>query len=308
MLLCFLCVFLKYCLTAPDTYIIICMVIGFFELKGDMLRQVWARMGDFMNTAIKFDMHCHTKEGSLDGKLPIAEYIRLLKSDGFGGMLITDHDSYNGYRYYRDNLKDKIHDFVVLKGIEYDTIDAGHILVILPENVKLVLMECRWLPVKLLIDVVHRHGGILGPAHPCGERHISYARTRAYRKNPDITARFDFIEAFNACETSDSNMSARRLAFRYRLPMLGGSDSHCSDCAGTAYTGFQESISTESGLIDYIKARKPLDYGGTRYEGTVKDKLGIFNHVLVEGFWFYNRFASLYRGLKRRAALAALKQ
>ena len=51
-------------------------------------------------------------------------------------MLVTDHDSYNGFRNYRDNLKNKINDFVVLKGIEYDTIDAGHILVILPENVK----------------------------------------------------------------------------------------------------------------------------------------------------------------------------
>ena len=41
--------------------------------------------------------------------------------------------------------------------------------------------------------------------------------------------------------------------------------------------------------------------------GIVKEKIGVLNHVLVEGFWFYNRFASLYRGHKRRAALALLK-
>lgn len=34
---------------------------------------------------MKFDMHCHTQEGSLDGKIPVAEYIRLLKAKGFGG-------------------------------------------------------------------------------------------------------------------------------------------------------------------------------------------------------------------------------
>ena len=28
---------------------------------------------------MKFDMHCHTKEGSLDGKVMIEEYIRQLK-------------------------------------------------------------------------------------------------------------------------------------------------------------------------------------------------------------------------------------
>ena len=90
---------------------------------------------------MKFDLHCHTQEGSLDGKLPIAEYIRLLQEKGYDGMLVTDHNSYKGYRAYRDKLKEKLHNFVVLKGIEYDTIDAGHILVIMPEQVKLKLLE-----------------------------------------------------------------------------------------------------------------------------------------------------------------------
>lgn len=44
---------------------------------------------------MKIDMHCHTKEGSIDGKVPIDEYITLLKQKGFGGMLVTDHDSYS---------------------------------------------------------------------------------------------------------------------------------------------------------------------------------------------------------------------
>lgn len=255
---------------------------------------------------MKFDMHCHTKEGSLDGKIPVSEYIRLLKTQGFNGMLITDHDSYNGFRAYRDTLKDKMEDFTVLKGIEYDTIDAGHILVILPENVKLLLMECRGLPVRLLQEIVHRHGGILGPAHPCGERHLSITRTRAYKKNPDIMMHFDFLEAFNACESQQSNMGARRLAFQYGLPMFGGSDSHHADCIGTAYTEFNEPILKESDLINYIKEKKETHYGGEYYQGTVKGKIGIFNHVLIEGFWFYNHFASFCRHHKRKNALSLL--
>lgn len=260
-----------------------------------------------MKNEIKFDMHCHTKEGSPDGRLPIEEYIKILQSQGYSGMLVTDHDSYNGYRYYRDNLKEKTKNFTVLKGIEYDTIDAGHILVILPEKEKLILMECRGLPVRLLIDIVHRHGGILGPAHPCGERHLSFTRTRAYKKNPDILKSFDFLEAFNPCETPEANMKSRQLASQYNLPMLGGSDSHCAACVGTAYTAFKKEISSETELIHYIKKKRPTTYGGTYYQGTVKERLGIFNHVLVEGFWFYNRFASLYRRHKRLKALSLLK-
>ena len=86
---------------------------------------------------VKFDMHCHTKEGSLDGKVEIEEYIRILKEKGYQGMLVSDHNSYNGYRYWRDHIKGKKYtDFVVLKGIEYDTNNAGHFLVILPGRCK----------------------------------------------------------------------------------------------------------------------------------------------------------------------------
>ena len=46
---------------------------------------------------VKFDMHCHTKEGSLDGKVEIGVYIRRLQKQGFSGMLVTDHNSYDGY-------------------------------------------------------------------------------------------------------------------------------------------------------------------------------------------------------------------
>ena len=118
---------------------------------------------------MKLDMHCHVKEGSIDSKVSLDEYITKLKQEGFDGMLITDHDTYKGYRHWKYNMKGKVHeDFVVLKGIEYDTRDAGHIICIMPEGVKMRLLELRGMRVANLIDFVHRHGGILGPAHPCG--------------------------------------------------------------------------------------------------------------------------------------------
>ena len=35
---------------------------------------------------MKFDMHCHTKEGSMDGKVPIDDFIAELIRKGFDGM------------------------------------------------------------------------------------------------------------------------------------------------------------------------------------------------------------------------------
>ena len=56
---------------------------------------------------MKLDMHCHTKEGSPDGKLELLENISILKQKGYQGMLITDHNSYKAYRYYKNVRKSR---------------------------------------------------------------------------------------------------------------------------------------------------------------------------------------------------------
>lgn len=253
---------------------------------------------------MKFDMHCHTKEGSMDSKLPIDQYIELLKAEGFKGMLVTDHNSYKGYQAWKKNIEGKKHtDFTVLKGIEYDTIDAGHILIIMPEDVKLGLLEMRGLPVRILIDIVHKNGGILGPAHPCGERYLSILKTKRKKSKADIMRKFDFVEIFNACEAQESNQGAQELANQYQKPGFGGSDSHKADCVGTAYTKLPDSVRTESDLIKYVKSAEAIACGGRLYNHTTKDKLGKWNHVLVESFFIYNKVAGLYRFRRRRMEL-----
>lgn len=37
---------------------------------------------------MKLDMHCHVKEGSVDSKVSLDEYITKLKANGFDGMLL----------------------------------------------------------------------------------------------------------------------------------------------------------------------------------------------------------------------------
>lgn len=253
---------------------------------------------------MKLDMHCHTKEGSPDGKIPLLENIELLKNKGFQGMLISDHNSYKAYRYYK-NLPDKPQDFTVLCGIEYDTLDAGHILVIMPSGIYPKLMELRGLPVFLLIEIVHLYGGILGPAHPCGEKFLSIFNTRLGKKSFEkLIKRFDFIETFNSCEEDASNELAASLARKYHLPEFGGSDSHKPDCVGLGYTILQQSIQTENDLIQYITAGLPVKSGGTHYQYTTKQKLGKANNILIYSFWFYNKFLALFRTKARNLELA----
>lgn len=103
----------------------------------------------------KYDLHCHTKEGSPDGKVSIFEYAAILKQKGFDGMLMTDHDSYLAYYKYKQFPEKQIKDFYVSREIEYDTVDHGHFSVILPEHIRLKLLEALGSQLKDLIKIMH---------------------------------------------------------------------------------------------------------------------------------------------------------
>lgn len=258
---------------------------------------------------MRFDMHCHTKEGSLDGKVPIAEYAAILKEKGYDGMLVSDHDSYRGYREWAKTHEDGFEgDFLVLKGVEYDTIDAGHILVIMPESARLKILELRGLPVLFLIEIVHRNGGILGPAHPCGEKYLSIMNTRKHRNRMAVMNQFDFLEGFNACESCESNARAMEIADKYGKAVFGGSDAHKADCVGLGYTDFRGRITCESDLIRQVRelGREACVCGGEYYAHTTKSRIGRVNNVLVGSFWCYNRLASMMRHGKRKRELGKL--
>ncbi len=249
---------------------------------------------------MKLDMHCHIKEGSIDSKVSLDEYINRLKEKGYDGMLITDHDTYGGYRYWKNHMKNKVHmDFIVLKGIEYDTCDGGHIICIMPEGVKMRLLEIRGLPVAALIDFVHRHGGVLGPAHPCGEKYMSFSRTKRYFTNPELMKRFDFLETFNACESKESNAAAMWLADKYKKPGIGGSDAHKLECAGMAYTILPEDVTSETELIQVIRKKEGMEADGDYYTKTTREKMGRAGKLLAYSFWFYNKGGALLKRRKR---------
>ena len=50
---------------------------------------------------MKIDMHCHVKEGSVDSRVSVEEYITILKEKGFQGMVITDHNTLLERTYQR---------------------------------------------------------------------------------------------------------------------------------------------------------------------------------------------------------------
>ena len=254
---------------------------------------------------MKFDLHCHTKAGSIDGRVSLSRYIELLKEQGFSGMLVTDHDSYKGYRQWKED-EGSADDFVVLEGVEYDTKDAGHILVILPDGCNLDVLQLRGLKLETLIDLVHHYGGILGPSHPFGSKSSSLMHFRKIRRLPQILKEFDFIEGFNACDNQASNYLAQKMAEFLNKPCTAGSDSHSESCVGSAYTEFTAEITCNNDLIEAIRQRKIAGIGGISRSDSLRTK--VKNHTIpVWLFRTYNRLVGISLTLKRRRKLRVHK-
>lgn len=222
---------------------------------------------------MKFDLHCHTKIGSIDSKVSLETYARVLKSKGFSGMMISDHDSYKGCHQW-DRLKTlpQFRDFTVIKGVEYDTQDAGHFLVVMPDGVELGVLRIRGMKLHRLLKLVHNHNGILGPAHPYGVRSSSAMLFKTLARNPKLIHQFDFVEVFNTCESPLSNVLARKMASKYGKPGIGGSDAHEEKYLGMAFTEIDGHIKTNNDFINAIKTYRVVDCGGVERGITRKSK------------------------------------
>lgn len=244
---------------------------------------------------MKYDLHNHCKEGSVDAKISIFDLARKLKRLGFDGMLISDHNSYNGYRAYMASpeKRKELDDFTVLKGIEYDSADGGHVLVILPEKVELPVLEIRGMGFKKLAALVHSKGGIIGAAHPYGTGYFAIANTWLYKKDPSIMEEFDFVEAYNSGLKRWRNRKARALALEWDKPMTSGSDTHTDLVAGTAYTKTEEKIKTTDDLISYIKNKKATRPIGVVYPGILKKGNPSTIQLGIWGYFLWNKTLAL---------------
>lgn len=240
---------------------------------------------------MKFDLHCHTKEGSLDSKVPVAEFANKFRMLGFDGFMISDHNSYRGCHEWDRLCKDpdykRLTDSItVIRGIEYDTKDAGHILVIMPDKVYLKILRFRGMRCRHLIRMVHALGGILGPAHPFG---VATSSAMGFKQmEMSLLRHFDFIEAFNTCEFPLSNKLAAELAENYRKPTFAGSDAHVAEYIGMACTEIDAEIKCNNDLIRAVKDGAAFRALGEERSVTKKAKRK--EHWIGRaGFAIYNR-------------------
>lgn len=220
---------------------------------------------------MKFDLHCHTKEGSFDSNVSVEEFARRFMKLGYDGFMIADHNSYRGCKAWDEIADDpQYENFTVIRGMEYDTKDAGHILVVMPDGVYLPILKIRGMKCRRLITLVHVLGGVLGPAHPFG---VATSSMMGFKKmSPHHLKHMDFIETFNTCESKESNDLAYALAGKYHLPGTGGSDAHVTDYIGMAWTEILHPIHCNNDFIQAMKRHATVEAGGRERKQTRKGR------------------------------------
>ena len=197
---------------------------------------------------LKMDLHIHSQY-SEDASGSPKEIMKLLKKKGLHGMAITDHNSIKGSL---EALKLKTKDFVIIPGLEISTID-GHILALgLKEDVD------RNLSVEETVEQILDKGGM--PIVPHLFRKMSGIKKE---KLELIYKKIPAMEVFNGCSLPKTNIKTAKIAKKYKLGGIGGSDAHNPLYAGYGYTTIDSTNKSIDTILSEINKKETWGEGIT---------------------------------------------
>ena len=201
---------------------------------------------------LRFDMHVHTT-ASPDAHTRREDLPRIIKNRNLDGVAITEHD-----RFVPVNLPDAL----ILPGVEISSLQ-GHVIGLGIEEA----VEPR-LTGDETIRRIHDLGGLAIVPHP-------YDPVCECIKIAKLSERPDAVETVNADALSFhiSNWLARKDAREFKLPEVGGSDSHIPQTIGDAYTVIDSPSTNLKDVLDAIRAGKVRPEGKATSIGNKLRKL-----------------------------------
>lgn len=223
------------------------------------------------------DLHCHTREHSFDGQVAGFTIIQRLRSLGFDGVVFTDHNnvwSDEELAALREvcELPDE---FVLLSGQEVHTgregMSIGDMLVYGPKESIPEYTEPRE-----VIRMAKEAGGFCIAPHP-GARSVGLGESLG--DFPVLAA-----EVWNGRYGARVAVESVRLAEKYDIPAIGGSDTHKPGDIGGGGTIFPELPTSFQHIQQMIHARtiKPWRPGPIARAGRWFDDLRSKNDTEAE--------------------------
>src|SRR3990170_4009611 len=186
---------------------------------------------------VKADLHVHSTYSS-DSIITPKELVFYARKRGLNAVAVTDHNQVEGARKIAGET-----DFLIIPGTEVSSRD-GHIVGL---NVNEVIP--RGLSADETVDRIHRAGGVAIACHPFALFKGSIGQ--------HVTAKFDAVETINASSFPfrSASSKAEKLAERFGLPRVAGTDAHYGPVIGCAYTVIDSDPNVEAILDAIVKGR-----------------------------------------------------
>lgn len=222
-----------------------------------------------------FEIHCHTSESSICGKVDAKDVVKIHKNAGFEGICITDH--YNDY-HYRDRFDKNPENFLygyriareygeeiglkVFLGVEYRFSDTPNDYILLGISEDFIINNPLVHQLSLKNFRLHHmpKNSYLIQAHPMrdGQKLIDYKL-------------LDAMEALNGNGRHNSrNDKVKQYALDKNLAITSGSDFHREEDIGNSPMKFQNEINNSIQLINEIKSgRYELIDNTSEFKGQV---------------------------------------
>ncbi|MBO5064655.1 MAG: PHP domain-containing protein [Clostridia bacterium] len=210
----------------------------------------------------KYEIHCHTKEVSRCGQLPVEELIKKYKEAGYSGIVLTDHYSPMTFdlpdffskkkaidHYLRAwRIAEQYNDesFAVLLGMElrfYATVN-DYLVYGITEQMLYELPFLLPLYIKKASKLLRERGCLFLQAHPF--------RNLITRADPKY---LDGVEVFNGKADEEANKNSEKWAKEINTPVrTSGSDCHRESGVGLGGIITAERIKTNEDLIKILKS------------------------------------------------------
>ena len=178
---------------------------------------------------MKIDLHCHTIFS--DGIDTPERMVARAKAVGLDGIAITDHDTIAGWKRAIDAGKRL--GCVVIPGKEMKirngkTVVGELLALFINEDIKINQVVA----LEEIIDKIREQDGVAAVPHP-----FDWFRKSSLIdiiEHDDI--KIDAIESINGRNRGVSNAKGIEYAQKNKIPQIAGSDAHCMEEVGMAYT------------------------------------------------------------------------
>lgn len=198
------------------------------------------------------DLHSHSVSSD-DSRATVEQYVKwvgVLRRKGYtiDGFVLTEHRQFDSDKDYSALASDN--DVLILKGSELDT-NYGHFLVygVTEELTSRIDFGNVGLDAIALMEAAQDCGGVAIPAHP-GRFGIGLYE---YVENGADFGNVFAVEKLNGSNRPGEQERAEDLIGRYNYKGTGGSDAHVVSAIGTCMTKFENSIRTESDLVQELR-------------------------------------------------------